>query len=309
LSGQTITYVVSTDDQHLTMKTFLRQQKGISRKLLVRMKQEQSIFLNGKFTYLDHPIYDGDVISMVMPEEQSENISPQEMEIDIVYEDEDIMVINKSFGFCVHPTLLHPSGTLANGIVHYWLSRGFHRKFRPVNRLDKDTSGLLIIANHQFAHQQLAIAQRQYGIHRLYEAVVHGNLKPDQGTIKQPIARKSTSLMEREVHLQGQEAITHYAVLERYQDATHVQLKLETGRTHQIRVHLSYLGHPLVGDDLYGGQRDWINRQALHARSLAFPHPRTKETMYFETRLPEDMKKLILSLSQVKEEQRRNSFQ
>lgn len=297
MEGTTITYTVSADESGLTMKSFLRQRKGISRKLLVRMKQEQSIFLNGTFTYLDHPITAGDVITMKMPEEESENIIPQNMELDIQFEDEDIMVLNKPANQCVHPTLLHPDGTLANGVVHYWMEQGFNRKFRAVNRLDKNTTGLLIVAKNQYAHQQLSITQRQNQLTRIYEALVHGNLNKEEGTIQAPIARRSESLVEREVREDGQDAVTHFNVLRELKGASYVQLKLETGRTHQIRVHMSYIGHPLLGDDLYGGSKDWMDRQALHARYLSFPHPRTKKIMSFKSELPADMTKTLNKLS------------
>ncbi|HJV45242.1 MAG TPA: RluA family pseudouridine synthase [Bacillota bacterium] len=298
LNGQSITYLIKTEDQGMTMKSYLRGRHHISRKLLVRMKQEKSIFLNGEFTYLDHPIQPGDVITMVMPVEQSENIIPEPIVFKIVYEDDDLMVINKDSNMCVHPTLLHPSQTLANGVVYYWLQQGLQAKFRPVNRLDKDTSGLLIVAKNQFAHQQLAIVQRKHEIRRTYEAFVHGVVEKGQGMIHAPIGRRDISLVEREVREDGQDAITHYEVLESYSLATYVRLRLETGRTHQIRVHMSWLGHPLVGDDLYGGLREMISRQALHARCLSFPHPRTQEMMKFEAELPEDMQALRTALRQ-----------
>lgn len=293
MDNPTVSYRIAIEDEGNTMKEFLRKKKGLSRKLLVRMKQEKSIYLNGQFTYLDHLLKAGDTITFVMPEEESENIVPQDMVINIEYEDEDVMVLNKPYNQCVHPTLLHPDRTLANGVVYYWQEQGFKRKFRAVNRLDRDTSGLLIVAKNQFAHQQLAIVQRKHGINRIYEAVVHGKVEQDQGTIVAPIARKSESLVEREVRDEGQEAVTHYQVLQRFQKATYVQLRLETGRTHQIRVHMSYLGHPLIGDDLYGGSRDLIGRQALHARVLSFPHPRTGTMMTFESQLPEDIEHLL----------------
>jgi 23S rRNA pseudouridine1911/1915/1917 synthase len=288
-----MTYSVSSEDAGLTIKTFLRGKKGFSRSLLVKLKQQKSVFLNGQFTYLDHPLKQGDIIHMVFLPEESEHVVPEEMELDIVFEDEDLMVMNKPSGICVHPTLLHPAGTLANGVVHHWLKQGFTRKFRPVNRLDKDTTGLLIVAKSQWSHQQLALAQRKQGIKRTYEAVVHGRVEKDEGTIDAPIARNSVSLMEREVREDGQRAITHYRVLQRGEDASYVQLVLETGRTHQIRVHMGFLGHPLLGDDLYGGSREWISRQALHARSLSFPHPTSNEIMSFHASLPDDFQFLL----------------
>lgn len=295
----TVTYHISPEDEGRTMKEFLRRKEGVSKKLLVRMKHEKSIFLNGEFTYLDHPLKAGDTITLVMSEEESEHIIPQEIDIHIVFEDEDIMVLNKAANQCVHPTLLHPDGTLANGVVHYWKQQGFSRKFRPVNRLDKDTTGLVIVAKNQFAHQQLAIVQKEHQIQRMYEAVVHGKVEKDRGTIDAPIARHAESLMIREVREDGQHAVTHYEVLDRFQDATYVRLRLETGRTHQIRVHMSYMGHPLLGDDLYGGSREWIARQALHGRYLYFPHPRSGDAMSFEAPLPEDLMNLLNGLKKM----------
>jgi 23S rRNA pseudouridine1911/1915/1917 synthase len=293
LSNQTLTYSIKTEEDGMTMKTYLRQRQKISKKLLVRMKQERSIFLNGTFTYLDHPLQVGDVITMVMPEEESENIIPENFPFDLVYEDQDIMIINKPSNLCVHPTLLHPNHTLANAVVYYWLQQGFSRKFRPVNRLDKNTSGLLIVAKNQFAHQQLSIIQNKHEINRTYEAFVHGIIYQDKGTIEAPIARKAISLVEREVREDGQKALTQFEVLERFADVTYVRLKLETGRTHQIRVHMSHIGHPLLGDDLYGGSIELIPRQALHARYLAFPHPRSQHLLSFVADLPADLQSLM----------------
>jgi 23S rRNA pseudouridine1911/1915/1917 synthase len=290
---KTMTYSISSEDEGLTIKSFLRGKKGFSRTLLVKLKQQKSVYLNGKFTYLDHPLKQGDVIHMVFLPEESEHIVPEEMELDIVFEDDDIMVMNKPSGLCVHPTLLHPQGTLANGVVHYWLKQGYRRKFRPVNRLDKDTTGLLIVAKSQWSHQQLALVQRKHEIKRTYEAIVHGRVEKDAGTIDAPIARNNVSLMEREVRADGQRAVTHYRVLQRGENATYVQLVLETGRTHQIRVHMGFLGHPLLGDDLYGGSRQWITRQALHARFLCFPHPASNEMMNFQADLPADFQSVL----------------
>ncbi|GEN33102.1 RluA family pseudouridine synthase [Aneurinibacillus danicus] len=277
------------------VRSFLREDHGISRSLLVELKHVKGIRLNGAPTYLDHPLREGDTIELYLPEEESENIIPEPVSFCITYEDEDILVVNKAPNLCVHPTMLYPSGTLANGVVYHWRKQGISRKFRPVNRLDKDTSGLVLIAKSQYSHQQLAAVQRQNGIARYYEALVHGQVEKEEGTIDAPIARKADSLMERIVHESGQWARTHYNVLGRYKEFTHLRLKLDTGRTHQIRVHMSHIGHPLLGDDLYGGEKMLIARQALHARTLTFPHPRHKSDLLFEAPLPEDMSALLSS--------------
>jgi 23S rRNA pseudouridine1911/1915/1917 synthase len=285
------TFIVNQDGMNI--RSYLREIQGISRALLVACKHVRGILLNGKPTYLDHPVKIGDEIQLIVPEEESENIVPEPIPFAPVYEDDEILIVNKSPNMCIHPTMLHPTGTLANGVVYSWLERGEKRKFRPVTRLDKDTSGLVLIAKSQFAHQQLAILQQKGAIHRYYEALVHGVVAKDQGVICAPIMRKPDSIMERIVHEKGQHAVTHYTVLERFKDCTHVQLKLETGRTHQIRVHMKYINHPLLGDDLYGGKTDWISRQALHARKLSFIHPLTKEDLSFTTDLPDDMVRII----------------
>jgi 23S rRNA pseudouridine1911/1915/1917 synthase len=297
LSGnhQVLRFVVPEEMKQAekNVRSFLREEHGISRSLLVELKHVKGIRLNGMPTYLDHPLRPGDIVELHLPEEESENIVPEMIPFVLVYEDEDILVVNKSSDLCVHPTMLHPNGTLANGVVYHWRKQGISRKFRPVNRLDKNTSGLVLIAKSQYSHQQLAVVQREGGIIRHYEALVHGVIAKETGTIEAPILRKSDSLMERIVHEDGQWARTHYTVLERYEGFTHVKLKLDTGRTHQIRVHMSYIGHPLLGDDLYGGTKERIERQALHARTLSFPHPRHKRTCSFEAPLPEDMNTVL----------------
>lgn len=279
--------------ESLNVRSFLRETQGISRGLLVACKHVKGIILNGKPTYLDHPVKIGDEIQLVLPEEVSENIIPEPIPFDRIYEDEEILVVNKSPNLCVHPTMLHSGGTLANGVVYSWLEHGEKRKFRAVNRLDKDTSGLVLIAKSQFAHQQLAILQQEGRIQRYYEAIVHGVIQEDKGTINAPIFRKGDSIMERVVHEDGQHAVTHFKVLERFSDCTYIQLKLETGRTHQIRVHMKHMNHPLLGDDLYGGKQDLISRQALHGRTMIFSHPLTKEECIFSSDLPKDMVKII----------------
>ncbi|WP_027416451.1 RluA family pseudouridine synthase [Aneurinibacillus terranovensis] len=292
-TAQVLTFAATGGEGEENIRNLLRQKHGISRSLLVELKHVKGIRLNGKSTYLDHPLVAGDTVELYLPEEESENIVPEPIPFAIVYEDEDVLVVNKPPAMCVHPTMLHGQGTLGNGVVYYWQQQGISRKFRPVNRLDKDTSGLIIIAKSQFSHQQLAISQQQNQLVRHYEALVHGRPAHNEGTIEAPIARKNDSLMERMVSENGQWARTHYRVLAYYEAFTHVSLTLDTGRTHQIRVHMSHIGHPLLGDDLYGGSKVMIKRQALHAKKLSFPHPRHKEMMSFETLLPDDMNSLF----------------
>ncbi|GAB7388941.1 RluA family pseudouridine synthase [Bacillaceae bacterium] len=286
----TIDYLVREEDEGCSLKFFLKEKRGISRKILSTLRRRQGILLNGRTVPLDHPVRPGDRVQLVLPEEENDHIVPQKMALDIFYEDRDLMVINKPSGICVHPTMGHYTGTLANGVIHLWREQGISRKFRPVNRLDKNTSGLLIVAKHSLAHQQLSQQQIERRMKRLYTALVHGELERDEGTIDAPIARKADSLIEREVRADGQRAVTHYRVLKRFRGVSAVELCLETGRTHQIRVHMSSIGHPLLGDDLYGGSLELIARQALHGHYLAFAHPITREKMAFFSALPDDMK-------------------
>lgn len=286
-------YTFIVDIENMNVRSFLRETQGISRGLLVACKHVKGIILNGKPTYLDHPVKIGDEIQLVLPEEESENIAPEPIPFTCVYEDQEILVVNKGPNLCIHPTMLHSGGTLANGVVYSWLKRGERRKFRAVNRLDKDTSGLVLIAKSQFAHQQLALLQQSNRIHRYYEAIVHGVIHEEEGTVNAPILRKGDSIMERIVHEDGQHAVTYYKVLERFSDCTHIQLKLETGRTHQIRVHMQHINHSLLGDDMYGGKQDLIARQALHSNTMSFIHPLTKEELTFSADLPEDMARVI----------------
>ncbi|WCK55837.1 RluA family pseudouridine synthase [Aneurinibacillus sp. Ricciae_BoGa-3] len=291
-TAQILTFTVGIEGEK-NVRSFLRQKHGISRSLLVELKHVQGIKLNGKPTYLDHPVQTGDIVQLYLPEEESDNIIPENIHFPVVYEDEDIIVVNKPCGMCVHPTMLHGTGTLGNAVVHHWNQQGISRKFRPVNRLDKDTSGLLVVAKSQYAHQQLAISQQEGTIQRYYQALVDGRVEQDCGTIEAPIKRKAESIMERMVSCDGQFARTHYEVLKRFASFTWLRLKLDTGRTHQIRVHMQYAGHPLLGDDMYGGPCTLISRQALHAGELSFPHPRLKRAMRFEAPLPEDMAQII----------------
>jgi 23S rRNA pseudouridine1911/1915/1917 synthase len=292
-TAQILTFPVGLLEGQENVRSFLRQTHGISRSLLVELKHVQGIQLNGVPTYLDHPVQTGDVVQLHLPEEESDNIVPENINFPLVYEDEDILVVNKPYGMCVHPTMLHGTGTLGNAVVHHWNKQGISRKFRPVNRLDKDTSGLLIIAKSQYAHQQLALSQQEGTIDRYYQALVEGQMDQDSGTIEAPIKRKADSIMERMVSSDGQFARTHYEVLKRFETFTWLRLKLDTGRTHQIRVHMQYVGHPLLGDDMYDGPYGQISRQALHAGELSFPHPRLKQIMRFTAPLPEDMAKVM----------------
>lgn len=278
--------------QGQTVRDVLQKEYGVSRRLLIRAKHDGRILVNGSDVFVNHLLQTDDDVVIMVPEETAETLQPEEMPITVRFEDQDFLILSKPAGLVVHPTRTHEKGTLANGVIAYWLAKGEERKFRPVNRLDKDTSGLIIIAKNQWAHEQCSRMQKERTLKRTYIAAVHGTVSMDEGTIDAPIGLAEHSIIERTVRWDGQPACTHYRVLSRIADYSWVELELKTGRTHQIRVHMSYLGHPLLGDDLYGGTRERIARQALHARRLAFIHPRTRELMILEDPLPSDMRLL-----------------
>lgn len=215
------------------------------------------------------------------------------MDLDIVYEDEWCLVINKPPFVPTIPSREHPGGTLANGLLDYYRENGIAATIHAVNRLDKDTSGLMLVAKHRFAHSLFSSMQKQGSIKRTYAALVEGALTEESGIIDAPIGRKEESIIERTVREDGQDAVTQYQVMSSAEKYTLVTLRLETGRTHQIRVHMAYIGHPLCGDSLYGGSRDLIGRQALHSRVLSFFHPLLEKEMTFEAEIPADMQAVL----------------
>lgn len=276
------------------LREFLLEHKSLSRKRLSKIKHSGELLVNGRSVTVRAELKEGDLVTVIFPiEESSPFIKPEPISLDIIYEDEDILLVNKPANQCVHPSSTQQSATLANGVLYYWQQKGWIRAFHAVTRLDKDTTGLTLIAQNAFAHQQLAIQQRAGHIQRRYYALVHGSVKLDQGVIEAPIGRKEGSIIEREVRENGQFARTYYQVKKRFTNYTWLELKLDTGRTHQIRVHLSHLGHPLLGDSLYGGDRTFIPRQALHAFLLSFQHPKTRKKLTFQAPLPKDMYRLV----------------
>ena len=232
---------------------------------------------------------------MVIPDPAPLEAVPQDIPLDVVFEDEDVIVVNKPVGLVVHPAPGHPDGTLVNALLHHCggsLS-GINGVIRPgiVHRIDRDTSGLLIAAKNDGAHLALADQLKDHSLYREYEAVAVGGFKEDAGTVDLPIARHQTDRKRMAVnHMTGKRAVTHWTVLERFSGYTHLQCRLETGRTHQIRVHLAHLGHPVLGDPVYGGVRKGfpeLTGQCLHARRLSFLHPRTGERITVESPLPD----------------------
>ncbi|WP_458414293.1 RluA family pseudouridine synthase [Schinkia sp. CFF1] len=280
----------------MLIREFLLKEKGISKRALVDIKfQGGDILLNGEHVTVRKSLQAGDYLVIQFPTEvRNDGITPENIPISIVYEDEYILIINKQPFMASIPSREHQSGTLANALIHYYNKIGLPSTIHIVNRLDRDTSGLMIVAKNSFVHSLFALEQKRKSIHREYTAVVHGVVEHDIGTIDAPIGRKEESIIEREVRNDGQHAVTHYEVKQRFSDRTLVSLKLETGRTHQIRVHMSSIGHPLMGDDLYGGKRDLIARQALHSKCVMFYHPLLEREFAFTVPLPDDMEKLVI---------------
>lgn len=288
-------YLITPSDVPCTVGEYLKK-KGYSRQIIIHLKKtEHGILQNGEWAYVRTPLVPGDVLKITLLEESaSEHILPVPMEPDIVYEDEDLLVVNKPFDMPVHPSIHNYDNTLANGMAYYFQQKGETFIFRCINRLDRDTTGLLILAKNALSASILSNDMKARKIHRTYQAVVSRIPVPASGTIDAPIARKEDSAIERCVDFEkGEPAVTHYRTLETKENLALVELSLETGRTHQIRVHMQHMGCPLLGDYLYNPDFTLINRVSLHSYSLSFVHPITGKSMYFCAPLPKDMAGLL----------------
>ena len=285
-------YDISASEAGMTIKDFLKL-KGYSRQNVVELKKmSESILVNGKWEYVNCRLKIGDLLRIHIKEtESSQKIIPVELPFEVLYEDEDILLVNKPTDMPTHPSLNNYDNTLANAVAHYFEKKGQTFCFRCINRLDRDTTGLTILAKHMVSCSILQEDMLHRKISREYLAIVDGVIADEEGTIDAPIGRKDGSTIERMIDYErGERAVTHYKVLERRNDVTLVSLRLETGRTHQIRVHMSSIGHPLIGDFLYNPGDERMSRQALHAWHLIFVHPITKQEMLWEAPIPDDMK-------------------
>ena len=293
---RTITYKITDSGQNIRIDSFLRKHGYSMQNLTLLKKMPESILKNGEWSYMQTTLQAGDILTVRIHEETSSpNIPAVNLPIDIVYEDEDIIVINKAAGMPIHPSLNNYENSLANGLMWYYTQQGKPFIFRCTNRLDRDTSGLTVIAKHLISSSILSSMGARHEIKREYLAIVRGSVTPPSGTIDAPLARTGSSMIERKVDFEhGERAVTHYKVVEEKNGHSLVSLILETGRTHQIRVHMQYLGFPLVGDYLYNPDMEYIHRQALHSWKLSFIHPITREPMEFTAELPDDMKKILL---------------
>lgn len=255
------------------------------------------VLVNDKTVKPNYKCNSNDVIVINIPEPKNLDVEPEEMDLDIYYEDEDVLVVNKPRGMVVHPAPGHLHGTLVNGLMaHCKDLSGINGVLRPgiVHRIDKDTSGLLMVAKNDMAHESLVNQLVNKTVTRKYQAIVHGVIPHDHGTIDAPIGRDKNDRQSMAVVDNGKEAVTHFRVIERFDKFTHVECVLETGRTHQIRVHMKYIGYPLAGDPKYGPKKTLpIDGQALHAGILGFSHPRTNEYLEFQAPLPDDFQQLL----------------
>ena len=279
------------------------QLDGLSRAYIQKLIDDGAVLLNGKPGKASSRLNASDRIELEIPESITPDIAPEDIPLDIVYEDDDVIVVNKPKGMVVHPAAGHYTGTLVNALMYHCGSSlsGINGISRPgiVHRIDKDTTGLIIACKNDRAHMRISEQLKAHTITRRYRAIVTGILKDDEGTITGNIARHKTDRKRMAVTAEGgREAITHYRVLERFRKHTYVECRLETGRTHQIRVHMAYIGHPLLGDTVYGSSRDEgkLNGQCLHAMVLGFVHPTTGEYLEFCAPLPEYFEQLLEQL-------------
>ena len=282
------------NNNYSNINQILKQELHLSSRLLQKLINLKHIYLNNNIVDTRSSVNLNDVISVDLDfDEESENIVPQKMNLNIVYEDDAVLIINKPPKIAIHPSILHYNDSLANGVKYYFDEINLHRKIRPVNRLDFNTSGLVLFAKNQYIQECLISQMKNHTFGKEYIAVVSGNFKEKSGIINLPIARKENSIIERCISETGQKAITHYEVLQEFTDISVVKCILETGRTHQIRLHMSAIGHPLIGDSLYGITSNFIDRQALHSSKISFIHPISKEHMSFECSLPEDIQRFL----------------
>ena len=301
-------HIVSKDDEGMRLDAFCAAVSDLSRSAAARLIESGSVTVCGRCAEKKRTLTEGEVVEITPPEPEECEAVPEDIPLDVVFEDEDIIVINKPQGMVVHPAPGNYSGTLVNALLFRCKGSlsGIGGVMRPgiVHRIDKDTSGLLVVAKNDFAHAALSEELKYHGIEREYHALVKGGFGEDRGTVdlpigRHPIDRKKMAVLKNSES--AREATTHYEVLGRYGNISYLKLLLETGRTHQIRVHMSYTGHPLLGDEVYGQSKipfekrhaPLLNGQALHAKRLSLTHPRTKERMTFECELPENFKKLI----------------
>lgn len=290
-SEQRILIAETTADR---LDSYLAEQTEFSRSKLAKLIKEGSVCINGKIAKPNTEVRTGDTIAFSVPSETEIEVEPEPIHLDIIYEDEDLLVLNKPKGLVVHPAPGNPNGTLVNGLLyHFHQLSSVGGTLRPgiVHRIDRDTSGLLVVAKNDFTHESLARQFSDHSAHRSYVCLVHGNFREDSGTVDAPIGRHPVDRKRMAVVAEGKHAVTHWRVLHRFSVATLLLVTLETGRTHQIRVHMAHIKHPIMGDPVYGSAAPklHLHSQALHGFRLEFVHPRTRLPMCFRAPFPEDL--------------------
>ena len=301
---QVYEFLAGEESKDLRLDVFLKQNiEEISRTYIQKLIKDGYANVNGTVPKTNYKVNSGDKVCLNVPETEEPDIVAQEMPLDIVYEDDDVILINKPKGMVVHPAAGHYTGTLVNGLMHHCKDNlsGINGVLRPgiVHRIDMDTTGILIACKNDVAHQKISEQLKEHSITRCYRALVYGVIKEDEGVVNAPIGRHPIDRKKMAINLKnGKNAITHYRVLERFREYTYIECELETGRTHQIRVHMASLHHPLVGDKVYGPEKNpfHLQGQCLHAMVLGFVHPRTHEYMEFCADLPQYFSELLKKL-------------
>ena len=293
--NRNIDYIIDEDSAGLRVEQFLRRKRYSGQNLSEIKRMPKSILVNGVHYYMRQELSTGDHLQVRICETQnSEKIPPTKLPLDIIYEDEDLLVLNKPAGMPIHPSLNNYTNSIANALAYYFQSQGKPFIFRCCNRLDRDTSGLTIVSKHLVSGSILSDMTKYREVHRVYLAIARGSVTPSEGTIQAPLGRKEGTIIERTVDWEhGEDAVTHYKVVKEANGHSLVSLRLETGRTHQIRIHMKYLGYPLIGDYLYNPDMEYMTRQALHSHHMEFTHPITGEHMSFTAPLPEDMARVM----------------
>ena len=272
---------------------------GLTRSQATRLIESGEVAVNGRAVSKSYKLAGGEDVAVTLPEPEPVEAVPQDIPLDVVYEDADVIVVNKPSGMVVHPAPGHPDGTLVNALLYHCAGTlsGIGGALRPgiVHRIDRDTSGLIIAAKNDAAHQYLSAQLADHTLARTYECIVVGKLREDRGTVDAPIARHPADRKRMAVVADGREAVTHWEVIARYPGYTHVRCRLETGRTHQIRVHMAYIGHPILGDTVYGAKKEvpGLTGQCLHAVGLRFLHPRTHEVVELSCPLPDEFTRML----------------
>lgn len=295
-------YNFTTDENCIDMridKYLAELMPDTTRSHIQKLLRDSNILVNGEIVKPSYKLQLDDEIEVTIPEPIEANIEPEKMDLDIIYEDDDLLIVNKPKNRVVHPAPGHYTGTLVNGLMYHCKDNlsNINGVLRPgiVHRIDKDTTGALIVCKNDKSHNDIAKQLAEHTIERTYVGIVVGNLPDDEGVIDQPIGRDPKDRKKMAVNMDGKRAITHYKVLKRFKNYNYVQFNLETGRTHQIRVHMKSVNHPLLGDEIYNNMKSKfnLNGQCLHAKTIGFTHPSTKEYVEFDTEVPEYMKHLL----------------